>query len=75
VRGDKKKVENICKSHTSLDENKRILIFTTKACLRILKAMHNTNVNFVIKDLMGKQILTGILSQFMREINHMKETF
>ena len=40
----------------------------------LLKAMHITNVNFVMKDLMGKQISTGILSQFIWEINHMKET-
>jgi hypothetical protein len=37
--------------------------------------MQITNVNFVIKDLMEKQISIGILSQFMREINNMKETF
>ncbi len=41
----------------------------------LLKAMHLTNVNFVMKDLMEKQISISILSQFMREINHMKETF
>ena len=37
--------------------------------------MQITNVNFVIKDLMEKQISINILSQFMKEINHMKETF
>jgi hypothetical protein len=37
--------------------------------------MHLTNVNFVMKDLIEKQISKGILSQFIREINHMKETF
>jgi hypothetical protein len=40
----------------------------------LLKAMHITIVNFVMKDLMGKQISISILSQYMREINHMKET-
>jgi hypothetical protein len=37
--------------------------------------MHLSNVNFVMKDLMENQISIGILSQFIREINHMKETF
>jgi hypothetical protein len=37
--------------------------------------MHLTNVNYVMKDLMENQISIGILSQFMREINNMKETF
>ena len=41
----------------------------------LLKAMHITNVNYVMKDLMDKQISIGILSQLMREINHIKESF
>ena len=40
-----------------------------------MKAMHLTNVNFVIKDMREKQISKGILNQFMREIDHMKGTF
>jgi hypothetical protein len=38
-------------------------------------AMHLTNVNFVMEDLMEKKISISILNQFMSEINNMKETF
>ena len=53
--------------------NKNLLSNSTKNVS--LKAMHLTNVNFVIKDMREKQISKGILNQFMREIDHMKGTF
>jgi hypothetical protein len=53
--------------------NKNLLSISTKNVP--MKAMHLTNVNFVIKDLMENIFSIGILNQFMSEINHMKETF
>ena len=41
----------------------------------IFNAMYLTNVNSVIKDLMEIIISIGILNQFMRKINRIKETF
>jgi hypothetical protein len=50
--------------------NKNLLSISTKNVF--MKAMHFTKVNFVIKDLMEKTFSIGILNQFMKEINHIK---
>jgi hypothetical protein len=50
----------------SINLNKNLLSNSTKNVS--MKAMHLTNVNFVIKDFMEKQISIGILLQFMRKI-------
>jgi predicted methyltransferase len=38
-------------------------------------AMHLTNVNFVMEDLIENFFSISILNHFMSEINNMKETF
>jgi hypothetical protein len=53
--------------------NKNLLSNSTKNVS--IKAMYLTNVNSVIKDLMEIIISIGILNQFMRKINRIKETF